>query len=100
MIRNAVESVEKLASRNREVHVAGYQEKDNSITIAVSDNSGASDGFSLDRSGESFFSSKPEGMGIGLALIKSIVERSGGTLFLDRTATDGHTVIKSSLADE
>ena len=100
LIRNAVESVETLANRNGEVHVTGYQEKDNSITIAVSDNSGASDGFSLVRSGESFFSSKPEGMGIGLALIKSIVERSGGKLFLDRTATDGHTVIKLSLPDE
>lgn len=40
---------------------------------------------------EPFFSTKPEGIGIGLSLSKEIIERHGGRLFLKETSEKGTT---------
>jgi two-component system sensor histidine kinase RegB len=49
----------------------------------------------LDRVGEPFFTTKPlgRGMGLGLFLARSIIERVGGTLRLDSTLGRGTTAV-------
>jgi len=38
---------------------------------------------------EAFFSTKPDGIGLGLAITKSLVEQHGGQIYLDHSNTSG-----------
>jgi len=53
----------------------------------------------LPRLFDSFFTTKPHGIGLGLSISRSIVERHGGTLTASRTA-EGHTRFTLSIPVE
>lgn len=50
------------------------------VTLAVEDNGHGIDPLASDRIFEAFYSTKPEGTGMGLAICRSIVEAHGGSL--------------------
>jgi C4-dicarboxylate-specific signal transduction histidine kinase len=50
---------------------------------------------SLDRIFHAFYTTKPEGMGMGLAISRSIVEAQGGRLWTTPSPTHGATFLLS-----
>ena len=52
----------------------------NDVFVEVQDTGPGLDSASLDRLFQSFYTTKPDGMGMGLAISRSIVEAHGGRL--------------------
>jgi len=80
LIMNAVEAMASLTDRERRLAVRSGVLDDKNIVIAIED-SGA--GISLsdkDRIFDAFYTTKSEGMGMGLFICRSIVESHGGRL--------------------
>lgn len=61
--------------------------------LAVSDTGEGMSSETLRRSSELFYTTKPSGSGIGLAVTREIVERSGGTLSLSSKPGEGTQVV-------
>ena len=88
LVLNALEAVEPVNDRARRLSVHSGRDDSNAIVIAITDN-----GVGLDCEGafEPFVTTKPEGMGLGLAICRSIVEGHGGRLSAERNAGFGTT---------
>lgn len=87
LVRNAFDALEQVPS-NRTLKVRAY-EKCNTIHVEVIDNGlGIQDPV---RIFEPFFTTKGQGMGMGLAICRSIVESHGGQLWVARTEPRGAT---------
>jgi len=88
LIRNAADAVEQTARADGRVLVA-LKPAGASYEITVSDNGTGIPPDILPRLFEPFFSSKPDGMGLGLSLCESIVERFDGSISAENGAAGG-----------
>lgn len=79
LVRNAIEAMHEAASDPRELTIRTTA-SDAMIHLHVRDTGPGCEVEILDRLFESFFTTKPDGMGMGLAISRSIVEAHGGTL--------------------
>ena len=64
----------------------------NIITVAVSDTGTGIEKKDLPRIYDPYFTSKPTGTGLGLAVVQKIMEAHGGTINVESTAGQGTTV--------
>jgi len=89
LVRNAVEALSDTPGAH--VTVSAASAGQNTVEVRVCDNG---PGLSQDVDGrlfQSFVSSKPSGMGVGLSISRSIVEDHGGRLVADRNDDCGMT---------
>ena len=80
LITNALESLSQVTDRVCEIMISAQRTAENTIKIVLRDNG---EGFAEDvlpRLFDSFITTKPHGMGMGLAICRGIVEAHGGTL--------------------
>jgi signal transduction histidine kinase len=96
LVLNAVDAMAGLAPEFRKVIVRTEREDDREARVAVRDFGTGLDEQSLHRIFEPFYTTKPEGLGMGLAICRSIVEAHGGRLRAannhDRGATFTFTI--------
>jgi len=77
LVRNAIEALNTAGSARREVTIATASGP-KAVEVTVTDSGpGVAD---IERAFEPFYSTKAEGMGIGLAISRSIIEAHGGRL--------------------
>lgn len=67
------------------------EHRGNRVVVAVQDSGPGLAAADVQRIFTPFFSTKPQGMGVGLAISRSIVEAHGGTLTLATNSPDGAT---------
>jgi signal transduction histidine kinase len=79
LVRNAIEAMAEAPGRKRRVRVATALAANGRVTVEVSDTGPGCSAEVLARILEPFFTTKPGGMGVGLAISKTIVEAHGGT---------------------
>ncbi len=91
LILNAFESLGAVADGKAEVEVSAIQGECGFIKCSVSDNGAGIEPQSMPRLFDSFFSTKPEGLGLGLAIARSIVETHGGRLSARQNPERGAT---------
>ena len=80
LIVNAVEAMSSVGDRSRELTIASGKDDANAVFVEVQDTGPGIDPADLDRLFQSFYTTKPDGIGMGLAISRSIVEAHGGRL--------------------
>ena len=88
LILNAVEAMSGVADRPREL-VVGSGASNSEVFVEVRDSGPGLDAANLDRLFDSFYTTKPNGMGMGLSIRRSIVEAHGGRLVATQNAPHG-----------
>ncbi|HMF96269.1 MAG TPA: PAS domain S-box protein [Vicinamibacterales bacterium] len=81
LIMNAIEAMSSVTDRPRELSITTQVADTNGVLIAVADVGTGIEPQNLRRIFEAFFTTKPQGMGMGLAICRSIIEAHGGRLW-------------------
>jgi signal transduction histidine kinase len=89
LLANAIEALD----REGEITVRGeWVRGQPQLTLSVHDSGPGMSGAQLSRAGKPFHTTKPRGLGVGLALARRVVERFGGRLEIDSAPGRGTTV--------
>ena len=80
LIANAVESMASIEDHARVLTVRSQKADGHGIVVTVEDTGIGIDQTDVERVFEAFVSTKPEGMGMGLSICRSIVEAHGGRI--------------------
>jgi signal transduction histidine kinase len=81
LIINAIEAMRGAAEGSRELLITTARDGSGSIVVSLRDTGPGLDPTKVDRLFEPLYTTKPEGMGMGLAICRSIVEAHGGRLW-------------------
>ena len=92
LVRNAFEAMHQMEDGSRTLVVRTTSTTPGSITVAVQDRGLSIDETSLARLFHPFFTTKAGGMGLGLALSRSIIAAHGGWIWATRNPDQGLTV--------
>jgi len=89
LIMNGLEAISKIAQGERELLVSSSKDEANNVIVAVRDSGEGLDAANLERVFDAFFTTKPDGMGMGLAISRTIIESHGGRLWATSNAPRG-----------
>jgi signal transduction histidine kinase len=89
LIVNGIQSMSNVEDGNRELHISTAHIEPESVRVAVRDTGPGLRPDSLPRLFEPFYTTKPDGMGMGLSICRSIVEAHGGRLWATRCEPRG-----------
>jgi C4-dicarboxylate-specific signal transduction histidine kinase len=81
LIVNAIQSMSGIEDGTRELHVSTVSVEPEGVCVAVRDTGPGLSPESLSRLFEPFYTTKPDGMGLGLSICRSIIEAHGGRLW-------------------
>jgi signal transduction histidine kinase/ligand-binding sensor domain-containing protein len=87
LVMNAIEAMSRVDERPRELVITTRNADGDQVLTIVEDSGPGLDMDAIPRIFESFYSTKPGGMGMGLSISRSILEAHGGELWA--TARDG-----------
>jgi signal transduction histidine kinase len=81
LILNAVQAMGGVADSTREMLITTRQTEPNEVRLGVRDTGPGLSAEALPRLFEPFYTTKPDGMGMGLSICRSIIEAHGGRLW-------------------
>jgi PAS domain S-box-containing protein len=87
LVVNGVEAMASMADRARELLIRSRLHEPDHVLVAVQDSGIGLDQESLEKIFDPFYTTKSQGMGMGLAISRSIIEAHGGRLWA--TANEG-----------
>jgi signal transduction histidine kinase len=91
LLLNAVEAMSQVTDRPRELTIRTEREEGDRVRVIVRDTGVGVDPQSTDNLFDAFYTTKKGGMGIGLSVSRSIVERHHGRLWVEPTDGPGAT---------
>jgi two-component system sensor kinase FixL len=89
LILNSTEALMKIKKPSRSIAVRTYQQDNLTVTLSVTDNGPGIEAGAMPHLFEAFYTTKPEGLGMGLAICRSIVEAHGGRLWAQNNLDGG-----------
>jgi PAS domain S-box-containing protein len=104
ILLNAFDAMKECSLSERKVGLQAKRQGAHSIVVSVSDSGPGLTADKLDKVFQPFFTTKGEGLGMGLSICRSIIESHGGRLWAennpDRGATFYFTLPTAKAADE
>jgi PAS domain S-box-containing protein len=91
LIVNAIDSLSVVTERQRALHIVTNRGEPDTVEVAVKDTGVGINLHEDERVFEPFYTTKPGGLGMGLAISRSIVEAHGGRLWA--TPNSGHGAV-------
>jgi PAS domain S-box-containing protein len=89
LILNAVEAMGTQKDGARELLITTGEDRGQGVSVAVQDSGPGLDPESVERLFDAFYSTKTEGMGMGLAICRSIIDAHGGRIYATANAPRG-----------
>jgi PAS domain S-box-containing protein len=89
LITNAVEAMIAVSNRPRALAVSSETHGAHHLLVNLKDSGAGIDPGDMDRIFDAFFTTKPNGMGMGLSISRSIVETHGGRLWASAAVPHG-----------
>jgi signal transduction histidine kinase len=89
LVLNALEAMNRIPAGPRELIISSEKNDAKGVRIAVQDSGIGLAPDNLDRLFSAFYTTKPDGMGMGLAISRSIVEAHGGRIWATPKAPRG-----------
>jgi PAS domain S-box-containing protein len=90
LVMNGMEAMAAVDQPARSLLIRSHQDGDQ-VLVAVADTGTGIDAASIDRLFNSFYTTKPSGLGMGLSICRSIIEAHGGKLWASQNAGPGAT---------
>lgn len=100
LLLNAIEVMGEEEGGSREIVVRTAERAGEGVLVAVRDSGPGVDAARRGRLFEPFYTTKAEGLGMGLAVSRSIVERHGGRIWFENNGDRGATFFVTLLAAE
>lgn len=92
LIRNAIDAMGEIHERPKHLVISTHRDEANRIRLSVQDTGVGLSEDEADRIFQPFYTTKSEGMGIGLSISRSIIENHNGMLSAHRNDGPGTTV--------
>jgi two-component system, LuxR family, sensor kinase FixL len=92
LVVNAIDAMKDVTDRPREVEIRSQPYEGDKVLIAVQDTGSGIEPDKANRLFDAFFTTKPDGMGMGLSICRSIVGAHGGRIWASANAGPGATV--------
>ena len=89
LVHNAIEAMDAARDRGRVLRVRTELNDHDAITVAVQDSGPGIDPKKIEGIFGAFFTTKPDGMGLGLAICRMIIEHHGGQLTASSDGKNG-----------
>ena len=81
LIINAIEAMSEISEESRELQIVTGKDELQGVLVTVRDSGPGLNLGSLDHLFDAFYTTKPQGMGMGLAISRSIIQAHGGRLW-------------------
>src|SRR5262245_44252628 len=81
LVMNGIEAMSAVTDRSRDLLIRSRQHESDKVLVAVQDSGMGLDPKIMERIFDAFYTTKSQGMGMGLAISRSIVEDHGGRLW-------------------
>jgi signal transduction histidine kinase len=91
LMMNGAEAMVAVDDRPRELVIRSEADDEDRVLVSVQDAGVGLDPRDADRLFTAFFTTKPDGMGMGLSISRSIIEAHGGQLWATPNSTYGAT---------
>jgi C4-dicarboxylate-specific signal transduction histidine kinase len=91
LMMNAIEAMEGVALPSRKLVVKSEISDQGQVLVSVRDTGVGLDAHQLEKVFEAFFTTKPEGVGMGLSISRTIIEAHGGRLWATLNTGPGAT---------
>jgi signal transduction histidine kinase len=91
LIQNAIDAMDMVDDDRRVLRVKTGYDGDDAISIEIEDTGPGIDPKKSNKVFDAFFTTKPHGMGLGLAICRMIIERHGGQLVV--SSADPHGAV-------
>ncbi|MBS1188395.1 MAG: sensor signal transduction histidine kinase [Rhodocyclaceae bacterium] len=99
LLKNGIEAMQDIAAERRRLTISAERIDERLVEVAVADQGHGLADDDLEKVFAPFYTTKPEGMGIGLAICRSIIEFHQGRLWAE-PAGDGGTVFRFTVPIE
>jgi signal transduction histidine kinase len=91
LMMNGIEAMSSVDGRIRQLCIRSARHDPNQVLITVADSGAGIDPQVIGRIFEPFYTTKPQGIGMGLAISRSIIEAHGGRLWAEPRTPHGAT---------
>lgn len=91
LITNAIEATRTVSDRPRVLHIETHRHDRHTVVVTVRDSGIGLTEEQAQKLFEPFYSTKPQGLGMGLSICRSIIERYGGRLWAEANEGPGAT---------
>jgi signal transduction histidine kinase len=91
-VLNAIEAVAEVTGATRGIVIASQLQDTALVLVSVADRGRGFDPRLLESIFDPFVTTKPEGMGLGLSMSRTIVEQHGGRLWASENEAHGATL--------